>query len=47
MPGTGVSNQQVCWNQELDNEDAYRWQIILAACRKAGIEAAENHRARR
>jgi hypothetical protein len=45
---TGISNQQVYrWHQGLANEDAYRRQITEAACRKAGIEPAENHRAGR
>ena len=42
---TGITNQQVSrWNQGLADVDAYRDKIYLAACRKAGIEPAENHR---
>jgi hypothetical protein len=38
---TGVTKQQVSrWSHALANEDAYRFAITDAACRKAGIEPA-------
>ena len=43
---TGISQQQVArWRKELRNPDKYREKLILAACRKAGLKSAANHRA--
>jgi hypothetical protein len=43
---TGISKMQVSrWKSALADEDSYHEKIYLAACRKAGIEPAENHRA--
>jgi DNA N-6-adenine-methyltransferase (Dam) len=43
---TGITHQQVSrWRKELENVERYRERIILAACRKAGLEPEANHRA--
>lgn len=44
--GTGISNQQVSrWRKSIVDAAKYRDKLRLAACRKAGLEPDENHRA--
>lgn len=42
----GISKMQVSrWRKSLENPDVYHDKLVLAACRKAGLEPEENHRA--
>ena len=43
---SGIAQQQVSrWRKSLSDAEAYHDKLVLAACRKAGLEPEENHRA--